>query len=131
MSAMTAPIGRRRTSAAICSDVGRQSPGRASGGVGGSAARAGGDRRWEGSPWRRGLGVQSGGVADYPGFERLGTEQAAGDAREEQGDVTGAERGRIDPERGGELPAVVDEPADEAEEAAGTAGFGICSGLGG
>ena len=127
MSAMTAPIGRRRTSAAICSDVGRQTSGRA-GGVGGSRGRR---SAVGGSTWRRGLGVQSGGVADYPGFERLGTEEAAGDAREEQGDVTGAERGRIDPERGGELPAVVDEPADEAEEAAGAAGFGICGGLGG
>ena len=127
MSAMTAPIGRRRTPAAICSDVGRQT----SGELAASVARAGGDRPVGGCTWRRGLGVQSGGVADYPGFERLGTEEAAGDAREEQGDVTGAERGRIYPERGGELPAVVDEPADEAEKAAGTAGFGICSGLGG
>ena len=50
MSAMTAPIGRRRTSAAICSDVGRRIPGQARGrGLRGeaSAARAGGDRRWE------------------------------------------------------------------------------------
>ena len=78
-----------------------------------------------GSTWRRGLGVQSGGCADYPGFERLGTEEAAGDAREDQGDVAGAERGGIAAERGGELPAVVDELADEAEEAAGTAGFGV------
>ena len=127
MSAMTAPIGRRRTSAAICSDVGRQTSGEL-GGVGGSRGRR---SAVGGRTWRRGLGVQSGGVADYPGFERLGTEEAAGDAREEQGDVTGAERGRIDPERGGELPAVVDELADEAEEAAGAAGFGICGGLGG
>jgi hypothetical protein len=43
----------------------------------------------------RGLGVQSGGVADEPGFERLGAQQAAGDARDDQGDVTGAERGGL------------------------------------
>ena len=36
---------------------------------------------------RRGRGVQAGGVADDPGFECLGTEEAAGDAREDQGDI--------------------------------------------
>ena len=74
-----------------------------------------------GSAWRRRFGVQSGGGAGDPGFERLGTEQATGDAREDQGDVAGAERVRIVTERGGELPAVVDELADEADEAAGAA----------
>ena len=51
------------------------------GGVGGSRGRR---SAAGGSTWRRGLGVQSGGVADYPGFERLGTEEAAGDACEEE-----------------------------------------------
>ena len=82
-----------------------------------------------GSARRRGLGVQPGGVADDPGFECLGTEQAAGDAREDQGDIAGAERVGVAAERGGELPAVVDELPDEAEEAAGAAGFGVGGGL--
>ena len=62
------------------------------GGVGGSRGRR---SAVGGRTWRRGLGVQSGGVTDDPGFERLGTEEAAGDAREEQCDVTGAERGGL------------------------------------
>src|ERR1700727_1978882 len=75
------------------------------GGVGGSRR----PRSAAGVPTgRRGFGVQSGGVADDPGFERLGPQQTAGDAREDQGDVTGAELVRIVPERGDELPAVVD-----------------------
>ena len=124
MSAMTAPIGRRRTSAAICSGVGipGSSPRGArwpGGGSGGRRLAVGGSAR------RRGLGVQPGGLADDPGFECLGTEQAAGDAREDQGDIAGAERVGVAAERGGDLPAVVDEPADEAEEAAGAAGFGV------
>jgi len=84
-----------------------------------------------GSAWPRGLGVQPDGVADYPGFERLGTEEAAGDAREDQGDVPGAEGGRSAAERGGELFAEVDELADEAEEAAGAAGLWVDGGLSG
>jgi hypothetical protein len=85
----------------------------------------GGSARW------RGLGVQTGRCADDPGFECLGTEEAAGDAREDQGDFAGAERVGVAAERGGELPAVVDELTDEAEEAAGAAGFGVGCGLGG
>ena len=103
------------------------------GGFGGPGGGAGGWRSAVGgSAWRRGLGVQFGGCADDPGFERLGTEKAAGDAREDQSDVAGAERVLVVAERGGELPAVVDELADEADEPAGTAGFGGgCGGLGG
>jgi hypothetical protein len=40
MSAMTAPIGRRRTSAAICSGVGRQIPGSTPGSSPGAGTRA-------------------------------------------------------------------------------------------
>ena len=58
MSAMTAPIGRRRTSAAICSDVGRQTSGEPAA----SVARAGGDRRWEGA--RGGAGSASSAPGD-------------------------------------------------------------------
>ena len=133
MSAMTAPIGRRRTSAAICSGVGtRVDPRIKSGGGdkgrgGGFGGPGGGSRGRRsavgGSAWRRGLGVQPGGCADDPGFERLGTEEAAGDAREDQSDVAGAERVLVVAERGGELSAVIDELADEADEPAGTAGL--------
>jgi len=66
-----------------------------------------------------------------PGFERGGTMQAAGDARDDFPDVEGAEVPRDVGEvggggallqRGGELFAVVDQRADEAEEAVGTGG---------
>ena len=125
MSAMTAPIGRRRTQAAICSGVGRpgSTPGALSGGLTAGLGRAaiGGGRQRAAARARR----LAGGCADDPGFECLGTEQAAGDAREDQGDIAGAERVGVAAERGGELPAVVDEPTDEAEKAAGAAGFGV------
>jgi hypothetical protein len=84
-----------------------------------------------GSAWPRGLGIQTRGCADDPGFERLGTEEAAGDARQDQGDVAGAEGVRSAAERGGELFAVVNELADEAEEAAGAAGLWVDGGLSG
>jgi len=84
-----------------------------------------------GSAWPRGLGVQTNGCVDDPCFERLGTEEAAGDAREDQGDVPGAEGGRSAAKRGGELFAEVDELADEAEEAAGAAGLWVDGGLSG
>jgi hypothetical protein len=87
-----------------------------SGGGGGRRLTVRGSARW------RGFGVYAGGCADDPDFECLGKEQAPGDAREDQGDIAGAERVGIGAERGGDLPAVVDEPADEAEEAAGAAG---------
>ena len=124
ISAMTAPIGRRRTQAAICW-LGR---GRAHFRVDPRIKfEGGGGRRLavQGSARRRGFGVYAGGCADDPDFECLGKEQAPGDAREDQGDIAGAERAGVAAERGGELPAVVDEPADEAEKAAGAAGFGV------
>jgi hypothetical protein len=123
MSAMTAPMGRRRTQAAICSGVGKlisgSTPRIKSGGGGGRRLTVRGSARW------RGFGVYAGGCADDPDFECLGKERAPGDAREDQGDIAGAERVGIGAERDGDLPAVVDEPADEAEEAAGAAGFGV------
>ena len=57
-------------------------------------------------------------VADQPGFERGGAKQAAGDAREDLSDVAGAEvardvgevgRGGALLQRGGQVPAVVDQ----------------------
>jgi hypothetical protein len=80
---------------------------------------------------RRGRGVRPGGAADQPGFECLGTEQAAGDAREDKRDVAGAERVRVAAECGGEVSAVVDELPDEGEEAAEAVGFGAGGGRGG
>ena len=134
MSAMTAPIGWRRTLAAICSGVGKQAPGQARG------RRGGGRGGWPGRRARAlaagrggpGCGVQAVGVAEEPRFERVGAVQAAGDACEDQRDVGGAEaaydgtgvgEGAL-AERGGEFAAVVDELADEAEEVAGAAGLG-------
>jgi hypothetical protein len=62
-----------------------------------------------------------------PGFQRRGAAQAIGDAGEDDGEIGGAEgsgeRGKawggsalVD--RAGDLPAVVDQFADEAEDAA-------------
>jgi len=63
------------------------------GGVGGSGGGGSGARRWVvgGNAWRRGVGVQTGSCAGGPGFECLGTEEAAGDAREDQRDFAGTE----------------------------------------
>ena len=86
---------------------------------------------------RRGLGLGGGVEAgcDAGNFlvEQAGAEQTLGDAREDQGEVTGAEgtdqvggvvRDGSLAERGGELLAVVDEFADEREQAAGAAWWG-------
>ena len=130
MSAITAPIGRRRTQAAICSGVASAGQARGQGYRGWRRCRwvaLGGGR--QGAAARR--GVQAGGVADDPGFECLGAEEAAGDVREDHGDICGAERVGVVAERGGKVSAVVDERTDESEEAAGAAGFGVGGGLGG
>lgn len=71
-----------------------------------------------------------GGAAD-PGFERLGSPEAGGDARKDQSDVDRAERGWLVTECGGELFAVVDESTHEGEEAAGVAGLWVGGCLGG
>jgi hypothetical protein len=133
MSAMTAPIGRRRTSAVMRSGVGRRARCGLVASVGGAAGRAGGDWHRRGARGGRGCGVQPGGVADQPGFECLGAEQAAGDARENLRDVAGAERVRVRvaAERGGKVSAVVDELTDEGEEAAGAVGIEGGGGFGG
>jgi len=76
MSAMTAPIGRRRTSAAICAGVGRRarrgSVSTVAGAAGGRGARGrGGDGAAGG---RR---IQTVGAADEPCLQRVGAVQAA------------------------------------------------------
>ena len=76
-------------------------------------------------------GLPRGRALVQPGFERGGAEQAAGDARDDFPDVDGAEVPRDVGEvggggallqRDGELPAVVDQRPDEAEEAPGAGG---------
>jgi hypothetical protein len=111
ISAMTAPIGRRRD---LCGDLL---------GGGGGACGLGGARLVLG---RRGLRpvrcVQTGSVADEASFECASAVQPLGDADENERDVAGAEvarvRGGVAPvERRGEFAAVVDEFADEGEDA--------------
>ncbi len=132
MSAMTAPIGLRRTSAAIRSGVGRW------------ARRASATSTWrvEGTAvrlarGRRGFGlrVQPRRDALEPFFECPGTEQALGDAGDDQLDVVGAEvagaRGEVDfsgalLDDGGEFLAEFDELADEVEGAREAARFVSC-----
>jgi hypothetical protein len=134
ISAMTAPIGWRRTAAAICSGVGRRSrPGSAASALpaagwaprGLSAGATLGVARGRGATGR-GLRVQTDGVADEPFFERVGAVQALGDARDDPREVAGAEAAcagvGVDGaagvlERGSEFLAVIDELADEREEA--------------
>ena len=71
--------------------------------------------RRRGSAARPGFGVETRGALGDPGFERLGQQQAAGDAGEDQGDVAGAERRVLVTERGDDLTAVVDERPDEGK----------------
>ena len=100
--------------------------------------RLGGAREgaWRPGGWRGpglGFGVKAGGGGGYFLPQQAGAEQALGDAGEDDGDVTGAVeahkvarvvgRGAI-AEGSGELRAVVDEFADEREEAAGAAWWG-------
>ena len=92
MSAMTAPIGWRRTLAAICSGVGRcVRRALASSAEGAAACRGARGIRWGRST--SGRRVQAVGVAEEPRFERVGAVQAAGDACEDQRDIGGAEAG--------------------------------------
>jgi len=85
----------------------------------------------------------SGGAAEEPGFERGGAEQTTVDAGEDQGDIAGAEDAGDEGEAGegfrvvgvlleevGEVPAVGDERADEAEELADARGHGPIGGIG-
>ena len=128
-------MGRRRTRAAICSAVGRwarsgseASAGEEAGGLGLGAGRG------RARPW---FLVQPGGAAEHARFKRLGEAQAAGDAREDHRKIGGAEAGSGEAgiggdalaDRGCECRAVVDQLADEGEQAAGATGLRV--GLGG
>ena len=128
ISAMTAPMGRRRTRAAICSAVGRWAR------RGSEARRRGGGRPGLGRgsgrarPWSL---VQPGGAAEHSRLKRLGEVQAADDAREDHRKIGSAEAGSGEDgiggdalaDRGCECRAVVDQLADEGEQAAGAAGL--------
>ena len=112
------------------------------GGIEGSGpGQAAPGRRWLGLAWRarrawgwRGpeFGVEARGNAGDLFLEQAGAQQTLFDAGEDQRDVSGEEDAEVDgigvdgtrPDRGGELGAVVDEPLDEREEAAGAAWFG-------
>jgi len=94
----------------------------------GAGQRRAGRRRGDGFPFR----VQMACAADQPRLERLGAEQAGGDAREDCRDVGGAEVAGVVGEAGdgaglleggGEVFRVVDQPADEAEQVRGAAGL--------
>jgi hypothetical protein len=107
--------------------------------------------RWRADAHR--LLVAAGGAAEEPGFECRGAEQTAGEAGEDQGDVAGAEDAGDEGEARedmrvcgvllegvGEVPAVGDQRAEEAEDLAdasrlGPIGIGLarrdrCSGGG-
>jgi len=102
------------------------------GGAGASVHRSGGARLATGWGARGGwCGRLAGEAAGQSGFERGGAKQAAGDAREDFPNVDGAEVSRDVGEVGGggallqrvgQLPAIVDQRADEGEEAPGAAG---------
>ncbi len=143
ISAMTAPTGRRRTSAAISSSVGRRarrgssgwlagwSSGWALGGAGCGEARGpraagrrmgAGVRFWplaarrqsaasRAAARRRPLAIRA----------RMAAEIGSAEGSGEQGEVWG---GGALLDRAGDLPAVVDQFADEAEDAAEGGGHG-------
>ena len=138
ISAMTAPTGRRRTSAAISCSVGR----RARRGSSAGRWRAG---RPAGLTAERDVGPGCGGYADgrgrevlaacrapaERGFQGRGAPQAIGDAGDDGGEIGGAEGSGEESEAwgggakldgAGELLAVVDQFANEAENAAEAAG---------
>jgi hypothetical protein len=75
--------------------------------------------------------VQRGGVLKHAGLERVGAQQTARDAGEDLRDIVGAEadgseggvgRGAL-ADRGGEFRGVVDQPANESEQAAAARGL--------
>ena len=77
--------------------------------------------------------LAAGGALAKPGFQSRGAAQAIGDAGEDDGEIGGAEGSGEQGEawggsallnRAGELPAVVDQFADEAEDAAEGGGHG-------
>ena len=94
-----------------------------------------GESAWRAWGWRGlglGFGVEARGNAGDLFLEQAGAQQTLFDAGEDQRDVSGEEDAEIDgigvggarTHLVGELSAVVDEPADEREEAAGAAWFG-------
>ena len=143
MLTMTAPIGRRRISAAIAASVGRRARRGSWRGLGlglggrrralGFGARCGGGGHAKGG-WREVLAALD--ALGQHGFEGHGAAQAAGDAGDDERDVGGAEGFGEEPEvRGGgafmgggdELLADADESADDVEDAAeaGERGWGV------
>ena len=136
ISTMTAPIGRRRTSSAISSSVGRRAR-RWSCRVGGldvprRGLPCGARHAYGGQADGRNREVPAalGAFAEL-GFQHRGPAQATGDAGEDDGDIGGAERSDEEGEawgagallhRGGELFAIVDQLANEVEDAAEAAG---------
>ena len=142
-SQVATDVGENRAGRAAA-DLGRDVPGRgqtddawfACGGaavlgLGGSRLARG----WGGRGAR--CGRLADGVVDQPGLERSGAKQAAGDARDDLPDVDGAEMPRDVTEvglggallqRGGQVPAIGDQCADEGEE---TPGAGGCVGADG
>jgi hypothetical protein len=80
-------------------------------------------------------GVEAGGVADEAFFQDLRALQALGDAGEDQRNVGGVEvagvgSGIAKLDLGGEVAAVVDELADQGEQAADAAWWGLWAGGG-
>ena len=73
-----------------------------------------------------------GSALEYSRLERIGEEQAMGDAREDQREIGGAEAGLGEDGLGGgaladggdELAAEVDQLADQGEQTAAAAGLG-------
>ena len=135
--------GADRTAANLGGDLaGRGQPGDARVGRAGAAPRRPGSARlakgWRAYGNRRGRYARE--AADQPGLERGGAMQAAGDARQDLRDVDGAEvagefgevgGGGALLQRAGQLPAVIDECAHEAEEAPGMVGWDGGGGQGG
>ena len=79
--------------------------------------------------------IELGSALEHACLERVGALHAAGDAREDHREVDGAEAAQGEDglgggalaDGGGEFAAVVDQPADQAEQAA-TAGWLLCGG---
>jgi hypothetical protein len=117
-------LGRGQVGETRIGSLGRRGGGRPGLGRGSGRAR----------PWAL---VQPGGAAEHSRLKRLGEVQAAGDAREDHRKIGGAEArsgedgigGDALADRGCECRAVVDQLADEGEQAAGAAGLRV--GLGG
>ena len=146
MLTMTAPMGRRRISAAISASVGRRARRGSWAGVGSGSGSGWGSGGRGGAAWRSAGGLPAAGIREGDGvrslpraarwlcgFEGGGATQAAGDAGDDERNVGGAEGFGEEPEIrgggalmgcGGELLAEVDQPADEEEDAVEGGGYG-------